>query len=49
MFYVTQLIYGPEYNPFVLPRQPQMAEPVVEETVPSVDKSFEREFDVNSA
>ena len=54
MFYVTQLIYGPEYNPFVFPQHPhrQMAaqqahQQQQEDTVE--DTTFGQEFDVNGS
>jgi len=53
-FYITQLIYGPNHNPFILPTPQQMAAAASkasfeeeEVALPVVDTTFEEEFDVN--
>ena len=56
MFYVTQLIYGPEYNPFVFPQHHhrQMAAQAAAQQESyqqedTVDTTFGQEFDVNGS
>ena len=53
MFYVTQLIYGPEYNPFVFPQHPhrQMAAQQAhqQQQEDTVDTTFGQDFDVNGS